>query len=290
MSINFLLFNSIFLIGVSILSFYLSSTGSDSISSLPYFLNFSYPTEFYFADPFEQFLIIKFCNFSNSITTYLCLYFFFIYIFFSLFYRDTFFRFKSIKLVSYFLLLFNYIKTYVLGLLSKNLESIKFLWIIFFSFFSIFFFNVFGMFFYMYTNTSLPVVTTFFSFIFFFSIFFISIRKYNFFFFSIFYSSSPVIIFFLLTIIEILSYFIRLFSLSIRVFANMMSGHVLLKIFLMILFTAFAGQSIGLVHVSIIFIILFVLTLEILVAFLQSYVFISLVTLYLMDSVKVSAH
>lgn len=142
----------------------------------------------------------------------------------------------------------------------------------------------------MYTNTSLPVVTTFFSFMFFFAIFFIAIRKYNFFFFSTFYSSSPVVIFFLLTIIEILSYFIRLFSLSIRIFANMMSGHVLLKIFLMILFTAIVSSNFGLLHVSVIFVILFVLSLEMLVAFLQAYVFTSLVSLYLMEAVRISAH
>lgn len=146
------------------------------------------------------------------------------------------------------------------------------------------------MFFYVYTSTSLPVVTTFFSFFFFFAIFIISIRKYNYFFFSTFYSSSPVVIFFLLTIIEILSYFIRLFSLSIRIFANMMSGHVLLKIFLMILFTALLSSGLGLIHVSVAFIILFVLSLEVLVAFLQAYVFTSLVSLYLMDSIKISAH
>lgn len=243
----------------------------------------------FISDPFEQFIIIRICKYFNSITFYISLYFIFIYIFLYIYYGQKPFNSKS-RINFYFLSLFNYIKLYILSLLSKNLESIKFLWIIFFSFFSIFFFNIFGMFFYMYTNTSLPVVTTFFSFMFFFAIFFIAIRKYNFFFFSTFYSSSPIVIFFLLTIIEILSYFIRLFSLSIRIFANMMSGHVLLKIFLMILFTALVSSNFGLLHVSVIFVILFVLSLEMLVAFLQAYVFTSLVSLYLMDAVKISAH
>ena len=241
------------------------------------------------SDPFEQFLIVRVCEYFNSITFYIALYFIFIYVFLYIAYSPKMFTIK-LKIKYYFLALFSYIKSYILSLLNKNLESIKFLWLIFFSFFSLFFFNIFGMFFYMYTNTSLPVITTFFSFMFFFSILFIAIRKYNFFFFSAFYSSSPVIIFFLLTIIEILSYFIRLFSLSIRIFANMMSGHVLLKIFLMILFTAFLSSSFGLIHLSVIFIILFVLSLEMLVAFLQAYVFTSLVSLYLMDAVKMSAH
>lgn len=242
-----------------------------------------------FEDPFEQFLVLRFCDYSNSVTFYLVIYFLFIYTFLYIAYSSGAFN-KKYVLKYYFLALFTYIKNYILSLLSKNLEGIKFLWIIFFSFFVIFFFNIFGMFFYVYTSTSLPVVTTFFSFFFFFAIFIISIRKYNYFFFSTFYSSSPVVIFFLLTIIEILSYFIRLFSLSIRIFANMMSGHVLLKIFLMILFTALLSSGLGLIHVSVAFIILFVLSLEVLVAFLQAYVFTSLVSLYLMDSIKISAH
>lgn len=244
----------------------------------------------FFSDPFEQFLIVRICDFFNSVTLYLCLYIVFIYFFLNLVYNPKFLNNKNSRLAYYLSSLLNYIKSYILSLLSKNLESVKYLWIVFFSFFVIFFSNVFGMFFYSYTVTSLPIITTFFSFIFFFAIFITSIRKYNYSFFSVFYSSSPVIIFFLLTIIEILSYFIRLFSLSIRIFANMMSGHVLLKIFLMILFTAGASTGLDASQFFIIFVILFVLTLEVLVAFLQAYVFISLVSLYLMDAVAISAH
>lgn len=244
----------------------------------------------FFSDPFEQFLIVRICDFFNSVTLYLCLYLVFIYIFLNIVYNPKFLNNKNSRLAYYLSSLFNFIKDYILSLLSKNLESMKYLWIIFFSFFAIFFSNFFGMLFYSYTVTSLPVITTFFSSMFFFAIFLISVRKYNYSFFSIFYSSSPVIIFFLLTIIEILSYFIRLFSLSIRIFANMMSGHVLLKIFLMILFTVGASTGLDASQFFIVFIILFVLTLEVLVAFLQAYVFTSLVTLYLMDAIKVSAH
>jgi F-type H+-transporting ATPase subunit a len=43
-------------------------------------------------------------------------------------------------------------------------------------------------------------------------------------------SGTPLQIGFLLVIIEIVSYIARLFSLSIRLFANMMAGHTLLKI------------------------------------------------------------
>jgi len=79
------------------------------------------------ADPFEQFLIVKFCDFFNSIILYLCLYFLFIYIFLSLVYSYRFFSFKNSRIVYFFLSIFNYIKNYILGLLTKNLESVKFL-------------------------------------------------------------------------------------------------------------------------------------------------------------------
>jgi F-type H+-transporting ATPase subunit a len=43
-------------------------------------------------------------------------------------------------------------------------------------------------------------------------------------------SGTPIQIAFLLVLIELVSYIARLFSLSIRLFANMMAGHTLLKI------------------------------------------------------------
>lgn len=89
-------------------------------------------------------------------------------------------------------------------------------------------------------------------------------------------------------IIEIISYFARVISLAIRLFANMMAGHTLLKILssftlvflkefnLLVLF--FSWIPVG--------IVLGVTILEILIAFLQSYVFITLVCIYLNDVIN----
>jgi F0F1-type ATP synthase membrane subunit a len=51
-------------------------------------------------------------------------------------------------------------------------------------------------------------------------------------FFSFFHPTAPKFILHFLIIIEAISYLTRLFSLSIRLFANMVAGHALLKILL----------------------------------------------------------
>jgi len=88
-----------------------------------------------------------------------------------------------------------------------------------------------------------------------------------------------------LFVIEIISYVSRTFSLAIRLFANMMSGHVLLHI--MTGFCAYLFNSFGLVG-KIVYLIPFILIvaiigLEIGIAFLQAYVFCVLVSIYLSD-------
>ena len=94
----------------------------------------------------------------------------------------------------------------------------------------------------------------------------------------------PLLIAPFLILIEIVSYIAKVFSLSIRLFANMMSGHALLKILI--------GFSWGLLTAGPLYIFIAVLPwiivtvimfLEALIAFLQSYVFTILVTIYIND-------
>ena len=82
--------------------------------------------------------------------------------------------------------------------------------------------------------------------------------------------------------IEIVSYFIRPFSLSIRLFANMMAGHMMLKVIagFVIMLGVFAGWLPLLALVAL-------YALELLVAVLQAYVFALLTVLYLNDAVHV---
>lgn len=89
--------------------------------------------------------------------------------------------------------------------------------------------------------------------------------------------------------IEIISYIARILSLSIRLFANMMSGHALLKILIgfswILLSSSFLFSFLAIapwILVTLIF------ALEILIAFLQAYVFVILVSIYIND--VISAH
>ena len=88
----------------------------------------------------------------------------------------------------------------------------------------------------------------------------------------------PFILLLLLVPIELLSYFIRPFTLSIRLFANMLAGHTMLAIF-----GGFAA-SVGLLAILPVALDVAILALEVLVAALQAYVFAILTCLYLRDA------
>ena len=82
----------------------------------------------------------------------------------------------------------------------------------------------------------------------------------------------------LLIPIEIISYLSRPISLSVRLFANMLAGRTLLKVF--------AGfvVSLGIAGVFPLAFIVALTGLEILIAFLQAYVFAILTCLYINDA------
>jgi F-type H+-transporting ATPase subunit a len=84
----------------------------------------------------------------------------------------------------------------------------------------------------------------------------------------------------LLVVIEILSFLIRPLSLSIRLFANMLAGHILLYIL------GTATIALGLIGIFPFLFILAFLVLELGIAFLQAYVFTIPLSIYLADSYK----
>jgi F-type H+-transporting ATPase subunit a len=85
-----------------------------------------------------------------------------------------------------------------------------------------------------------------------------------------------------LTLIEIISYISRAFSLSIRLFANLVSGHALLNIFSSFIFVLFKKSFILSFIAFLIF--LAITFLEIFIACLQAYVFTVLTLIYTSDS------
>ena len=91
--------------------------------------------------------------------------------------------------------------------------------------------NILGMIPYSVTVTSHLILTIFFSLAFFLGNNLIGICFHKEHFFSLFLPDGvPVVIIPFLILIEYVSYISRIFSLAIRLFANMLSGHILLKI------------------------------------------------------------
>ena len=91
----------------------------------------------------------------------------------------------------------------------------------------------------------------------------------------------PIILLPLITVIEIISYLSRPVSLSVRLFANMMAGHTMLKVFGG--FVISLGLLGGWLPLSF---SVALIGLEILVAFLQAYVFAILTCIYLNDALN----
>ena len=90
----------------------------------------------------------------------------------------------------------------------------------------------------------------------------------------------------LLVMIESISYIFRVFSLSIRLFANMMAGHTLLKILAGFAWTMLSAGGIFYVLHLFPLVVVFALTgLELGIAALQAYVWTVLVCIYLADAI-----
>jgi F-type H+-transporting ATPase subunit a len=100
-------------------------------------------------------------------------------------------------------------------------------------------------------------------------------------------SGVPVWLLPLLVPIEILSYLSRPVSLSVRLFANMMAGHVMWEVFagFMLLLTASFGVAGAIASIVPLGLNVALVALELLVAGLQAYVFAILTCLYLHDAV-----
>jgi F-type H+-transporting ATPase subunit a len=93
----------------------------------------------------------------------------------------------------------------------------------------------------------------------------------------------------LVVAIEILSFLSRPLSLSVRLFANMLAGHITLKVFASFIIMLSAFGFAGWIGAILPFAMTVALTaLEVLVAFLQAYVFAILTSLYLNDAIHPS--
>jgi len=144
--------------------------------------------------------------------------------------------------------------------------------------------NLLGLVPYSFTFTSHIIVTFGMAFVIFVGVTFIGLARHGFHFLTFFVPHGvPKVLLLLLVPIEVLSYFIRPFTLAIRLFANMMAGHTMLVIFASFVAPLGAYYLIpGLLPVMIDVALMF---LELLVALLQAYVFAILTCLYLNDAI-----
>jgi len=157
---------------------------------------------------------------------------------------------------------------------------------IFTLFIFVLFSNLLGLIPYSYTTTSQIVVTFAMSFVIFLGVTIIALVKHGFHFFSFFVpAGAPKVLVPFLAVIEVISYFMRPVSLSVRLFANMLAGHTMLKVFggLAVMIASAGGAAVA-GSVFPLLAIVGLTGLEILVAVLQAYVFTILTCMYLNDA------
>lgn len=146
--------------------------------------------------------------------------------------------------------------------------------------------NLMGMLPYSDTGTSSLILTFWVAFSIFVSLIYMMIHKQGVsHFFGLFMPSGcPLPLIFVLIPIEFISYSFRLVSLSVRLFANMMAGHTLLKVIVGFSWSMILMGDLFLIANLFPISILFVLTfLELGVAIIQSYIFTILTCIYLKD-------
>ena len=160
-------------------------------------------------------------------------------------------------------------------------EGRRFFPFIFTLFMFILFGNMLGLIPYSFTYTSHIIVTATLALTVFLGITIVGIVRHGLRFFAFFMPQGvPIAMMPLMIPIEILSYLSRPVSLSIRLFANMMAGHTMMKVFagFVVILGLFGGWAPLLVDVAL-------TGFEVLIAFLQAYVFTILTCLYLNDTI-----
>jgi F-type H+-transporting ATPase subunit a len=166
-------------------------------------------------------------------------------------------------------------------------EGMKFFPLVFTLFMFILMANVIGLIPYTFTVTSHIIITASLALLVFFTVIIYGLLKHGLHFFRLFVPSGiPIYILPLIVFIEVLSFISRPISHSVRLFANMLAGHITLKVFASFV-TLLGGLGfVGWLGATLPLALVVALTaLELLVAFLQAYVFAILTCIYLNDAI-----
>jgi len=172
---------------------------------------------------------------------------------------------------------------FILNMINDNVgqDGQKYFSLIFSLFTFILFGNLLGLLPYSFTFTSHIIVTFVLAMFIFVFVTLVGILMHGFKFFTLFVPKGvPIAMLPLMVPIEVISYLSRPISLSIRLFANMMAGHTMLKVFAGFIF------SLGIFGIAPLFVDVALTAFEVLVAFLQAYVFTVLTCLYLNDAIN----
>ena len=170
---------------------------------------------------------------------------------------------------------------------SAGAEGMKFFPLVFSLFMFIGVSNMIGIIPYTFTVSSHIIVTVALALLVFLTVLVYGFYKNGLKFFKLFVPSGvPIVILPLVVLIEIISFLSRPVSHSVRLFANMLAGHITLKVFASFVTMLGAFGVVGWAGAILPLALTVALTaLELLVAFLQAYVFTILTCIYLNDAI-----
>jgi F-type H+-transporting ATPase subunit a len=189
-------------------------------------------------------------------------------------------RFQSIAEISY-----EFIANTVRS--SAGTEGMKFFPFVFTLFMFVLFANLIGLIPYSFTVTSQVIVTASLALLVFFVVVGYGFWKNGLRFLNLFVPKGvPKAILPAIVVIEILSFLSRPVSHGVRLFANMLAGHITLQVFAGFIIMLAGAGILGWFGAALPFLMVVMLTaLELLVAFLQAYVFAILTCIYLNDAI-----
>ena len=150
--------------------------------------------------------------------------------------------------------------------------------------------NLIGLVPYSFTITSHLIVTFALSFPIFIGVMLICVQRHKINMLSIFLpSNTPIGLGLLLVPIELISYIFKPISLGVRLFANLMAGHTLLKVIVGFAWSMLLLEDfLSILHVIPLLVLVILMGLELGVAMIQAYVFTVLTCIYLNDSINLS--
>jgi len=246
--------------------------------------------------PLEQFQILPIFTFfgfsiTNQTVIILLTFLFSCYLYLSIV------GFSQKKLVGFYVLPYSFqiivesVYGLIVSLVTDNVQNPKnkfFVSLVYSLFFFLLSSNLLGLIPYSFTTTSHIAVTLGLALSTFFGINLIGIKKHKLNFFSILLPpGTSVALSFLLVPIELISFIFKPISLSIRLFANMMAGHTLLKVIAGFGYTLMsASGSLFLLHIFPLLLLVPLFFLELGVAIIQSFVFSILICIYINDALN----